>query len=53
MIMVAHSPNILRRYCSAAAILRNGKLEYFEDIEDAIRAYNDMIRVRQQAGAQP
>ena len=49
IIMVAHSPGLLRKYCTAAAILQDGKLEYYDDIEDAIRVYNTYIKSRQQS----
>ncbi len=47
MIMVAHSPALLRKYCNAAAILRNGRLEFFDDLEAGIAAYNRLIKEQQ------
>lgn len=35
-IMVNHSLPELREYCDAAIILENGKLRYFDDLEEAI-----------------
>ena len=49
MIMVAHSPALLRKYCDAAAILRDGRLEYFDDLEEGIAAYNRFIKEQQDA----
>ena len=49
MIMVAHSPALLRSYCNAAAILLDGRLQYFDDLEQGITAYNRLIRERQTA----
>lgn len=44
IIMVAHSPALLKKYCQSAAILLDGRMEYFENIDDGIRVYNDMIK---------
>jgi capsular polysaccharide transport system ATP-binding protein len=49
IIMVAHSPGMLRKYCSAAAILLDGKLRYFPDLEEGIKAYDELIKARQKA----
>ncbi|MDO5646874.1 ABC transporter ATP-binding protein [Paracoccus sp. (in: a-proteobacteria)] len=35
-IFVSHSMSMLRKNCEAGAVLENGKLHYFHDIEDAI-----------------
>ncbi|MBU1836022.1 MAG: ABC transporter ATP-binding protein [Alphaproteobacteria bacterium] len=35
-VVVTHSMNQLRKFCDAGAILENGKLSYFDDIEEAI-----------------
>ena len=51
IIMVAHSPALLRKYCDAAAILQDGRLVFYPDLEDGIRAYNEMIRHKQQTNA--
>ena len=47
MIMVAHSPALLRKYCSASAILLDGKLQFFPDLEEGIKAYNELIKFKQ------
>ncbi len=47
IIMVAHSPALLKKYCSAGAILRNGRLDYYEDLDEAIETYNEIIRAKQ------
>jgi capsular polysaccharide transport system ATP-binding protein len=39
IIMVSHDMGTLRRYCSSAAILSNAKLTYYENLEEAARAY--------------
>lgn len=38
-IMVSHSFGMLRSQCQSAALLENGQLQYFEDIEEAIEIY--------------
>lgn len=38
-IVVSHSMVMLRRTCQAGAVLENGTLSYFHDIEDAIDAH--------------
>lgn len=48
IIMVAHSPGLLRKYCDSAAILLEGKLRFFEDIEEGISTYNDIIKRKQE-----
>ena len=47
IIMVAHSPALLKKYCASAAILLNGKLEYYEDIDAGIAAYKEIIERKQ------
>ncbi len=49
IIMVAHSPNLLRKYCNASAILLDGRLDFYPDLEEGIRAYNDLIKRKQSA----
>ncbi len=53
MIMVAHSPALLRTYCDAAAILLDGQLRYFDDLEEGIAAYTHLIRERQDGAQAP
>lgn len=40
-IVVTHSPAQLRQFCQAGAVLENGKLIYFDDVEDAIALHNE------------
>ncbi len=51
IIMVAHSPALLRKYCDAAAILENSKLTFYPDLEEGIKVYNELIKRKQQANA--
>lgn len=39
-IVVSHSDSTLRSLCSAGAVLENGILSYYDDIEDAIAHHN-------------
>lgn len=38
-VFVSHSLGSIREMCTAGAYLENGKLEYFDDVEDAIERY--------------
>ena len=42
MICISHNVATIKRYCDYAAILRNGKLELFEDLEEAFDIYKDL-----------
>lgn len=39
LIMVSHSPNLLKQYVSAAAVLRDGQLYLFDSLEEAKELY--------------
>ncbi len=38
-VFVSHSTGMLRQMCTAGAVLENGTLSYFDDIEEAIELY--------------
>ena len=40
-IVVSHSPKTLRDLCEAGAVLEDGRLTYYHDIEDALRHHDD------------
>lgn len=42
VILVSHNEQTIRRTCDAAAILRDGKLDYFEDLKLALQEYRLM-----------
>jgi capsular polysaccharide transport system ATP-binding protein len=46
VIMVSHSTSTIRDYCDCGVVMENGKLTYYDDIEDAIRAHNGNMRER-------
>lgn len=41
VIMVSHELDQIREYCSSAVIIENGKLNYYQDLEEGIDAYMD------------
>lgn len=41
VIMVSHSESTIRSYCDYGAILADGKIVFFRDIEEAIATYNE------------
>ena len=43
-IMVSHQMGKLRDFCDAGIVLNNGRLEYYEDLDDAIRRHEDILR---------
>jgi len=43
LIFASHSLNSLRESCQSAIFLHDGNLEYFEDVDDGIRAYESYI----------
>lgn len=45
-IMVNHNLNELREYCQTAILLEHGKLQYFEDIDEAIAQHEANMKAR-------
>lgn len=43
LIMVSHSEGTLRQFCSAGIWLHQGQAHWFDQIDDAIKAYKDSI----------
>ncbi len=41
MIIVSHNPEYIRAHCQRAAVLLNGKLNIFDEVEDAFKFYQD------------
>lgn len=41
MIIVSHSPEYIRAHCQRAAVLLNGKLNIFDEVEEAFKFYQD------------
>jgi capsular polysaccharide transport system ATP-binding protein len=44
-VVVSHSMDLLRRVCTSGAVLEDGRLEMFEDIDDAIAQHQENMRV--------
>ena len=44
VIMVSHSTATIREYCNCGIVLEKGKLTYFDDVEDAIRAHDKNMK---------
>ena len=42
-IMVNHSMGEVRKFCDAGVVLENGKLRYFDDLEEAIAVHEAML----------
>ncbi|MGH1369873.1 MAG: ABC transporter ATP-binding protein [Maritimibacter sp.] len=43
-IMVSHNMQELREFCDAGVVLNDGKIEFFDDIDDAIDVHNRNMR---------
>ncbi len=42
ILLVSHSMDTLKRLCSAGILVDDGKIYYYEDIEDAVEAYKNV-----------
>ncbi|MEQ9260109.1 MAG: ABC transporter ATP-binding protein [Roseovarius sp.] len=42
-IFVNHSMSALREYCDAGLVLENGKMTYFDDLEEAIKYHSSIV----------
>lgn len=47
LIFVSHSMAAVRKNCTCGAVLDNGKVTYYPDIEDAIQSYTEVCNARQ------
>ncbi|MEL6646087.1 MAG: ABC transporter ATP-binding protein [Pseudomonadota bacterium] len=45
-VVVTHSMGMVRNFCNAVAILKNGRLTYYDDVEDGIAAHKENMRRR-------
>lgn len=45
VIMVSHSISTIREYCNSGVVLENGRLTYYDDVEDAVRVHNKNMKV--------
>jgi capsular polysaccharide transport system ATP-binding protein len=46
VIMVSHSTSTIRTYCDCGVVMENGKLTYYDDVEDAISAHDSNMKER-------
>jgi capsular polysaccharide transport system ATP-binding protein len=40
LILVSHSPALVRRLCTRAAVLDQGRLTFYEDLDEALATYH-------------
>jgi capsular polysaccharide transport system ATP-binding protein len=50
LIFVSHNFKTLRQSCQSALFLRDGKADFYQDIDDGLAAYNDYIQEHRQHG---
>lgn len=46
LIFVSHSINAVKKHCNAGAVLHNGRLTYFDNLNEAIKLYTDICNER-------
>ena len=46
LLVVAHSTSVIRNNCDNAAILKDGKLVFFETLDEALLRYKELCRAR-------
>ncbi|PZU17850.1 MAG: ABC transporter ATP-binding protein [Shinella sp.] len=44
VIMVSHSISTIREYCDCGVVLEGGRLTYYDNVEDAVRAHSRNMR---------
>jgi len=49
ILMVSHNPETIRRDCDMGAVLHQGKITLYDDVEEAIDAYMEINRSAKQA----
>jgi capsular polysaccharide transport system ATP-binding protein len=45
MVMVSHAPHLLQTYCKTGAVLRDGRLEFYDTIDEAIERHKEYQRM--------
>jgi capsular polysaccharide transport system ATP-binding protein len=43
LIMVSHSPDILKDFCEAGLVLHEGAFAYFDEVDEALAHYSDLM----------
>lgn len=46
LLMVAHSESTLKQFCQSGIFLKDGQAQWFDEIDEALKAYKDSIAVR-------
>ena len=46
LLMAAHSESTLKQFCQSGIFLQDGQAQWFDDIDDALKAYKDSIVVK-------
>ena len=49
-VFVSHAPSIMRTMCTAGAVLEDGKLQYFDDIEEALAVHEENMTKKKARG---
>ncbi len=44
ILLVSHVPGKIKQFCDSAFVLTEGKLHYFDNVEDATKSYNEYMR---------
>jgi capsular polysaccharide transport system ATP-binding protein len=44
IILVTHNSQTIRQYCDRGATLANGRLELFDDVDDALAHYHQLLK---------
>lgn len=44
VILVSHSPPLIKRICNIGAVLENGQLKFYDDIDEALEHHNRNLR---------
>ena len=42
-ILVSHNMSQVRSFCDSGIVLEDGKLQYFEDLDEAIAVHQEMM----------
>jgi capsular polysaccharide transport system ATP-binding protein len=42
-IVVNHSPDVIRRLCDSVLVLEDGRLEFFDNVDDGLRAHRQHL----------
>ncbi len=48
-VMVSHNPQLIRTYCDRAAVLQDGRLQMFHDVESALNFYATGVEMARQS----